>query len=79
MSQKKGLAEAALQQAASLHLALNSWQELLGCHVGHVAGMKAVYRPAAPGWMPRLVPGVGPSPGGCMLFSSGEQRQMLSI
>lgn len=36
-------------------------------------------RPTASGWTPWLVPGVGPSPGGCTLFSSGKHGQMLSI
>lgn len=46
-----------------LHVALNSWQEL------NTVGLpRWPSWPAAPGWMPWLVPGVGPSPGSCAVL-----------
>lgn len=48
---------------------------LLGCHIGHVAGMEALQPlDGRLAWAPG-----GASPGGCTVFSSGKHRQMLSI
>lgn len=46
-----------------LHVALNSWQE------SNTIGLpRWPSWPAAPGWMPWPVPGVGPSPGSCAVL-----------
>lgn len=81
VSQEEGLAVSELQEAASPACSPEFLAGARCCWAATLATSLEwrLYRPAAPGQMPCLVPGVGPSPGGCTLFSSGKHRQMLSI
>jgi hypothetical protein len=57
-----------------LHVALNFWQE------SNTVGLpRWPSWPAAPGWMPWLVPGVGPSPGSCAVLSGKALADVVDL